>query len=395
MSEKFSRRDFIRMAGATALTAPVLAACGSPPQQTAAPVEAPSTGSSDTGTGLAPGQRGGLWLPPEPPEIKSVVTAVDTPSYFTNVAWRIMLDRGFVEEEGFDKVDMIVADGTFEGLVSKDITMVGNLDADNVMVSVNEGVPIRAVATHRDHEWHIAGLSPSIKKPTDLIGRQAMVGSPGTRTFAQYKDHVFKWSGGEVDIERDMEHISISGGSDARQQALIADQVQIANIYSRHLAGLKEGGAAWVVFGWFEFPQEAISVHADTVANAPRTIINLLRAYLKAWTVMMNYGEKDQIDADMTANHDMGLAADFKSSWTSQMDDFAPMGYFRPQAMKFFLDDLANFDIVSRDVRYQDFYNTTFLQQAQLELFGNSWPPTDQNDLFTNEGYPLDVLKGA
>ena len=390
MSGRFSRRDFLRMAGSTALTAPVLAACAAPPPATEAPAAA-DTGSMDTG--MAPGQRGGLWLPPEQPEIKSVVTAVDTPSYFTNVAWRIMLDRGFTEEEGFDKVDMIVADGTFEGLVSKDITMVGNLDADEVMVSVNEGVPVRAVATHRDHEWHIGGLSPRIKQPTDLIGGQAILGSPGTRTFAQYRAHILTWSDGAVDIERDMEHIEISGGSDARQQALIADQIQIANIYSRHLAGLKAAGAAWVVFGWFEWPQEAISVHLDTVQNAPRTIINLLRAYLKAWTVMMNYGEKDQIDADMAANHDMPLEADFVSSWTSQMDDFAPMGYFRPQAMKFFLDDLSNFDIISRDVVYQDFYNTTFLQQAQLELFGNSWPPTDQNDLFTVEGYPLDVLK--
>ncbi len=387
MSGKFSRRDFIRMAGTTALSAPLLAACGSSAQETAAPA-APSTGGGEAAA--APG--GIMWLPPEPPEIKSVVTAVDSPSYFTNLAWRIMLDRGFAEEEGFDKVELIVADGTFEGLVSKDITMVANLDADEVMVSVNEGVPITAVATHRDHEFHIGGLSPSIKTPEDLIGGSCILGSPGTRTFAQFRDHVLQWSGGAVDIERDMEAVEISGGSDARQQALIADQIQIANIYTRHLAGLAEAGASWAVFGWYEWPQEAISVHADTVKNAPRTIINLLRAYIKAWAVMKNYAEKEQIKADMAANHDMPLPPEFDSAWTSQLDEFAAMGAFRPQAMKFFLDDLTKFDIISPDLRYQDFYNTTFLQQAQRELFNTAWPPTEQNDLFTANGYKLNPI---
>jgi ABC-type nitrate/sulfonate/bicarbonate transport system substrate-binding protein len=303
-----------------------------------------------------------------------------------------MLDRGYAEEEGFDKVELVVADGTFEGLVSKDITMVANLDADEVMVSVNEGVPITAVATHRDHEFQIGGLSPSIKKPTDLIGGAAILGSPGTRTFAQFRDHVLKWSDGEVDIERDMEQVEISGGSDARQQALNADQIQIANIYTRHLAGLAAGGSSWAVFGWFEWPQEAISVHADTVAEAPRTIINLLRAYIKAWSVMKTYAEKEQIKADMAANHDMPLPEEFDSAWVSQLDEFAPMGQFRPQAMKFFLDDLAGFGVISPDLRYPSFYNTTFIQQACLELYGTAWPPAEQLDLFTVNNYELNPI---
>jgi ABC-type nitrate/sulfonate/bicarbonate transport system substrate-binding protein len=338
--------------------------------------------TGDTAAGLAPGQRGGLWLPPEPPEMTRVVTSVNSPSYFTNLAWRIMLDRGFTEEEGFEEVEMIVADGAFEGVISKDITMGGNLEPDEIMAAVNEGVPITAVAVHRDHEFHIWGLSPSIKSPEDLIGGTAITGSPGSRTFAQFREHALQWSGGVLDIERDMEHVEISGGSDARQQALIADQVQAANIYTRHLAGLKEGGASWAVFGWYEWPQEFIAVHGDTIQESPRTVINLLRAYLKAWAVMINYNEKEQIIADMTANHDMPINDEFSMAWVSQLDEFAPTGYFRPQAMKFFLDDLAKYDIVPQGYRYETFFNTSFLMQAQTELFGNAWPPTTMNDLF-------------
>jgi ABC-type nitrate/sulfonate/bicarbonate transport system substrate-binding protein len=281
---------------------------------------------------------------------------------------------------------LIVADGAFEGLIGKDITLVGNMDADEVMVSANEGVPIVAVGTHRDHEWQIAGLDPAIKKPTDLIGGIAMLGTPGTRTFAQYQNHITQWSDGAVDLENDMEHIKISGGSDARQQALLAGQAQIANIYTRHLTGLQEGGASWHVFGWYEWPQEAISVHADTARDYPRTIINLLRAYLKALNVMKSWSEKDQMKADMAANHDMPLSEEFDLAWTSQIDQMAPDGHFRPQAMKFFLDDLASFDVISSDLVYQDFYNTRFLTTAQSELFGLDWPPPEQNDFFTRTG---------
>ena len=59
LKKRFSRRDFVRVAGATAATLPLLAACAEDP--TEAPV-APDNGGE---TGLIEGQRGGLWLPPE------------------------------------------------------------------------------------------------------------------------------------------------------------------------------------------------------------------------------------------------------------------------------------------------------------------------------------------
>jgi hypothetical protein len=94
IKKRFSRRDFLRMAGGTAATLPVLAACSTATEEA---TEAPDVAgpSSD----VASGQRGGLWFPPEPPELKEVVTAVNTPSWFTNLAWRTMLDRGFVERK--------------------------------------------------------------------------------------------------------------------------------------------------------------------------------------------------------------------------------------------------------------------------------------------------------
>jgi ABC-type nitrate/sulfonate/bicarbonate transport system substrate-binding protein len=382
LKRRFSRRDFLWVAGSTAAVMPLLAACAEATEE--------ATQAAETGTELEAGERGGLWLPPEQPEMKEVVTSTNTPSYYTTLPWYIMNDYGFTEEEGFDKVEFIVAEGAFEGLISKDITFVANLDADEVMVSHNEGVPIVAVGTHRDHEWHIAGLSASIKKPTDLIGGTAILGTPGTRTFAQYRDHVLQWSDGEVDIETDMEHVKISGGSDARQQALIADEVQIANIYTRHLIGLKDAGCSWAVFGWYEWPQEAMCVHEDTAKNSPRTVINLLRAYLKSVNVVRNWDEKSAIIEFMNS-HEMPLSDEFEIAWTSQCDQYSLDGAFRPQAMKFFLQDLANFDIIPQDTVYDQIWDVSFIDKAQQELTGASWPPPKANDFFTSTGFPLVV----
>jgi ABC-type nitrate/sulfonate/bicarbonate transport system substrate-binding protein len=382
IKRRFSRRDFLWIAGSTAATLPLLAACADATEEV---TEAPGVG-----TELEAGERGGLWLPPQQPEMKEVVTSTNTPSYYTVLPWYIMNDYGFTEEEGFDKVEFIVAEGAFEGVISKDITFAANLDADEVMVAHNEGVPIVSIGTHRDHEWHIGGLSPSIKKPSDLIGKTAIVGSPGTRTFAQYRDHILQWSDGAVDIETDMDHVKISGGSDARQQALIADEIQIANIYTRHLIGLREAGGSWAVFGWYEWPQEAMCVHADTVAESPRTIVNLLRAYLKSINVIKNFSEKAQIIEYMNG-HEMPLSEEFETAWVSQCEQFSPDGAFRSQAMKLFLDDLANFDIIPRDTVYDQIWDMSFIQKAQNELFGAEWPPTKAADFFTATGFPLVV----
>jgi len=392
----YTRREFLRAAAGTALLGvPLVSACAKATEEPV--VVAPTSGGADTGgapsggegTGRAPGQRGGMWLPPEPPEITEIVTAVDTSSYFTNIMWRIMIDRGFVYEEGFTEVTPLVADGTLEGLVSKDIFIVGNLDADNVAASISEGLPVRAVATHRNHEWHIGGLSPSIKKPGDLIGGKAICGSLGSRTNAQFRDHVLAWSAGEVDIVRDMEHITVSGGSDSRQEALIADQVQLANIYPRHLEGLKEGGAGWAVYGWFEWPQEAITVHTDSIANTPRAVTNILRAYLKALNVFMDFHERKQVEADMLANQEMELSDAFRKEWPTQVGQYAMNGTFGPDAMKIFLDDLAKFDILPADTLYEQFYDTTFLNLAQVELLGMATPAPKMEDIFTANGFPL------
>ncbi|OGO19454.1 MAG: hypothetical protein A2Z14_04210 [Chloroflexi bacterium RBG_16_48_8] len=377
--ERFSRRDFLHVAGGAAMSLPMLASCAKATEEVTAP---PESGEA----GLVPGQRGGLWLPPEEPEMKKITVAVSTPDYYTGIHWNIINDWGFDAEEGFEEVDVFNSEAGLQGVVSKDITFAADLDADEVMVAVREGVPVFSVGTHRDHEWHIQGLSASIKKPEDLIGQKAVLGSPGTRSFAQRRAHVLEWSDGKVDIETDMEHIKLSGGSDVRQQALIADQIQIGGVFTRHLMGLKDAGCSWFVSGWFEIPQEAIVCHADTAREAPRTVINLLRAYLKSTTVTHNDEDKPEIQRVFAENHNLVLTPEFELAWHTQIEDFAPNGIFRGLAMRFFLEDLKKYDVIPQDLVYHEIYDVSFMRQAQFELYGYKWPAKEQSDFFTLSG---------
>ena len=72
------------------------------------------------------------------------------------------------------------------------------------------------------------------------------------------------------------------------------------------------------------------------------------------------------------------------------MDQIPVDAGFRPTAMKFFLDDLASYDIIPK-TNYDQVFDLSFLQQAQTELFGLAWPPTKTNYFFTAANLPLVV----
>ena len=52
-------------------------------------------------------------------------------------------------------------------------------------------------------------------------------------------------------------------------------------------------------------------------------------------------------------------------------------------AMRFFLDQLEKYGVISEGTKYQDFQKTDLLREAQRELYGWGWPPDTQQDIFT------------
>ena len=89
IKKRFSRRDFMKFASGTAMTLPLLAACA----DTA--TEAPVVDDNGGETGLVEGQRGGLWLPPEQPELKEISASLDNPNFYTVVHWHLINDFGY------------------------------------------------------------------------------------------------------------------------------------------------------------------------------------------------------------------------------------------------------------------------------------------------------------
>jgi hypothetical protein len=377
--KRFSRRDFLRMAGGTALSLPILSACA---KATEAPTQAPESGGETTG--LVEGQRGGLWLAPEPPEVDSIVTSTGNPNFFTVVPWHMIEDYGFAQEEGFDKAELIVSNEYLQGVAAGDIHF-ANAEPDEVAIARADGVPLIQIATYRDREWHMMGLSPSVKVPEDLIGGKAIMGSPGTRTYAQRANEIRAWSNGTVNPETDLEPIVISGGSDAYHQAIISDQVQIGMQYNRHIKPLLDAGCTFFIAGIYDYPQESIVTNSDFADKNPRTIVNFLRSYLKSLNQWYDITMKPEIKSRMFDLHELELSQEFDESWVTQVEMMAPMGMWRSVSMRIFLDEMAKWDVIPPS-NYQDFYDASYLRQAQTELYGLAWPPQNASDVFTIYG---------
>lgn len=374
--KQLSRRSFLKAGGASALTA-LLAACGR-----GAPTEPPvaPTAASDTGSQTAALDLGGR-KPSAPPETTEIICGPSNPNYATQAIYWIAQELGYFEEEGFKKVEIITANENFAGVVGGSLTF-ADVDSSDVFISAMENVPVTMLGTWRDREWQILGLSPTVKTPEDLKGGKMIIGTPGTREYGMRVDAIKRWSKGTVDPETEMEPISISGASDAYNQALLADQVKLALQFPRHVKSIRQAGGDIILSGWLEIPQEGLIANDSFIEKNPQTVVNFLRATLKARAVWLNHDRKDEILAMMKKNN-FTITPDFEEAYFVEPEQYALNGGFRMQAMYNYLKQLSDLDIVPATMKYQDFTNLDFLHQAQKELYGTQWPPPEDKSLLS------------
>lgn len=370
-----TRRGFMRSAGGSAAAAMFLAACGQTPPEPVAQEPAPAAPASNT---APPPAQGAQLQPSAQPEVKELILASANPNYATQAIYWIAREMGYFEEEGFTKVEIATVDENFRGIVGGSINF-GDVDASDVFVAATNNVPVKMLGTWRDREWQILGLSPSIKSPEDLRGKSMIIGTPGTREFAMRADAIRRWSGGTINPDTDLNQISISGASDAWNQALLSDQVQLAAQFPRHVKSIRAAGGDIVLGGWLELPQEGFIGRQDFIEQNPQTTVNLMRALLKARRVWLDYTRKDEIIALMR-NNNFNISDDFAEAYYAEPEQYSIDGGFRMQAMNTFISQLAAFDVVPASLRYEAFTDLRYLHQAQREILGMQWPtPTDQS----------------
>ena len=370
-----SRRSFLKAGGVSMLSA-ILAGCASKaPAVVATVAPASAQGQNQGGNALA-GRK-----PSAPPEVTEITVGSANPNYATQAIYWIAKEKGYFDEEGFKNVEIITASENFAGIVGGSIHF-GDVDSSDVFVSAKENVPVKMLGTWRDREWQILGLSPSVKKPEDLKGGKCILGTPGTREYDMRAAAIKNWSKGAVDPEKDLDPIEISGASDAYNQALLADQVQVAVQFPRHVKSIRKAGGQVILGGWLEIPQEGLITHADFLAKNPQTVTNFIRATIKGRADWLNHDLKDEIIALMKKN-DFNITPDFEEAYYVEPEQYSLHGGFRMQAMYNFIHQLAQYGTVPADLKYEVFTDLKPLHQAQTELLGNAWPPPKDQSLLS------------
>ncbi len=373
---RVNRRRFMGIAGgASAAIATLLSSCGTPAATPAAPAGGETAATSGAGGRL-------IDAPEGKPETTSIVVAMDNPNYATQAQYYIARDLGFFQQEGFSKVEILTADDTFLGVVSGDITF-ANTDTDILINGVVNNQPARMICCNRDHEWQIIGLGSDIKAPADLIGKKVILNDPGTREWARSKAAISRWSNGEVDIDRDCEGITVSGGSDNWNQALVSGQVSASIQYPRHVESVKKAGGTILLGGWNEVPQEAMTVNTDFAAKNPITVLNYLRAILKARAVWCDPTRKDEVIALLKATNQFNFREGFERAYFVEPEQYSIHAGFAMQSMNSYLTDLGSYGLVPEGMRYEAFADLSFLHKAQKQILGTTLPSATDQSLLT------------
>lgn len=375
---QMNRRRFMGIAGgASAAMAALLTGCA----QSAAPA-APASGGEAAGGASAQGSGRTIGAPANQPETKDIIIAMDNPNYATQAQYYIAREFGFFKEEGFNDVQILTADETFKGVVGGSITF-SNTDTDELVNGVLEGVDAIMIGCNRDHEWQLYGFGADIKAPADLKGKKVIMQAPGTREFERARKAISNWSNGEVDIASDCEAITVSGGSDNWNQALIAGQVSASIQYPRHVESVKAAGGTILLGGWNEVPQEAIVTRKSFVESNPNTVTNYLRAIIKARAVWKDVSRRDEIITMLKGTGQFNFREGFERAYFVEPEQYSLHAGFAMQAMNSFLTDLASYGLVPADLRYQAFTNLAPLHAAQKQVLNTNMPAAEDQSLLT------------
>jgi ABC-type nitrate/sulfonate/bicarbonate transport system substrate-binding protein len=260
------------------------------------------------------------------------------PNYATQWSYRLASALGYFKDVGIENLDVTLSEEYMPGLIG------GSLDLSHGDTSVffgsgkASGLPIKLVSLYRDKEWWIMGVRKGIETFDDLKGKKITGGGlEGRNTWIMKQ--VLMANG--LDPEKDVEFVPMSGGSDARLQAVLAGTVDAASMFPRHQAGLEAAGGKFLSKKLHEVPQEGFGAMGGWLADNEDTAYAWAEADIKARQWMFDPANKDESYKIMR-----GLGFDippaFEAQYKLELDQISPDGGFKDaEVMDKFVASLA------------------------------------------------------
>jgi ABC-type nitrate/sulfonate/bicarbonate transport system substrate-binding protein len=292
----------------------------------------------------------------------SITVGINNPNYATQLPIFIAKAKGYFDEVGIKNVRVITTDNFVPGLVGGSLDL-SQGDTDQWLTAAQKSGKVVYVATYRDKEWHMLGVSKDIKAPQDLVGKKVTAGERGGRN-----EFVLKTMLSKIGVNPDdVDFVPLGGGSDARLQALINNQVQGAVIFPRHEQPLKDSGGKIIFRDLADVPQEGIATRTDYLQDNRATVVAFLKATLKARQYMQDLSRRDEI-LKIMRDAKFDIPPEFEALYKTEIDQVSPDGGFDPAQMDELVKEEQDLDIIPADLNWRDLVDLGPLHDAQDAL---------------------------
>lgn len=200
-------------------------------------------------------------------------------SFFGNQAslqagLRYMEDVGFEEEP-----EIVISEETIPTLLSDSVWIAQDTHAV-VFNALSAGAgDLTIVGVNKDGEDWLLGHGPDVQGPEDIPGSTISGGAAGDAWISAARiilDEEY-----DLNPDEDVEWVSVSGGSDARAQAIVAGQLDLAMVQPRHRSTLEEAGGGILYEESQDVANEFIITKTSTLEENRDSVCAYLEARIR------------------------------------------------------------------------------------------------------------------
>jgi ABC-type nitrate/sulfonate/bicarbonate transport system substrate-binding protein len=287
--------------------------------------------------------------------------------YMNQMTWMVA-DEKFWPELGFTEPAEVTASPEYlAGLIGGDV-WVAQGESDVIWAAVAEGsVPLTIVGVAKSKENWWLGAAEGVDTE-NLEGLRVSGGPVGDRNIT-VTETILEEMGVDPDS---MEWVPVQGGSDERLQALLAGQIDVANLQPRHQAQLEKAGGTMFHQEAREAPQEVWVVRSDFLEENREAVCN----YIKGRVQGFQYAAEGETHTDnqdelveLTRERGLEPTEDEIAEWEAEMgNQIALTGGASEESFEAWNQDMIENENVPEDFDWRDHVDFSCLTEVQEEL---------------------------
>jgi len=300
-------------------------------------------------------------------KVVQVRMSYDGDDFMNQMTWMVAAEK-YWPELGFTEEEEVTASPEYlAGLIGGDV-WIAQGESDVIWAAVAEGsVPLTIVGVAKDTEAWWMGAVEGVD-PENLEGLRISGGPVGDRNITVARNILE-----EIGVDPDsMEWVPIQGGSDERLTAMLAGEIDVAQLQPRHQAQLEKAGGTMFHQEFTEVPQEVWVVRTDFLEENREAVCNYIKGRVQAFQYASE-GETftDNRDEIVEITRDRGLepTEDEIAEWEQEMEtQLALEGGASEEAFDAWNEDMIANENVPEDFDWREHVDFSCLTEVQEDL---------------------------